>query len=96
MPKTMWRGTMYVYNYRRREFLVSVTSHRGKIGCVWSPGVQYAHAYKNPGAARKAAARINDEVYHHARAKYPCAPVEVVTGEAARCLDMINRRGDEP
>lgn len=100
MPKTLWRGTLFVYNYRTREFLRHVSTmgatkrpdDPGSLYCRWTPSVRLARAYSNPGSAHKAAARINAEVYRHNSAKYPCAPVDVVTGEAARCLEMINRR----
>lgn len=100
MPKCLWRGECYVFNYARREFLVHVR-RAGKrrplrpesIICRWSPAIRLAKPFKNPGCAHKAAARINADLYDRQSAKFPCAPVEVVSGEAARCLDLINRRG---
>lgn len=103
MPKCFWRSECYVYNYRRKEFLSAITtlgpSHRprdpGMTYCRWTPTVRLAHAYRDPDRASAAAERINREIYHHDNRKYPCAPVQMVTGEAARCLELINRR-DNP
>lgn len=101
MPKSSWRGTCYIYNYLTREFLRHITTfgknRRGKQGstcCRWTPGTIKAYAYRDPDAARRTAARINREIYRYDGSKYPCAPVDVVSGEAARCLDLINRRGN--
>lgn len=99
MPKCEWRGECYIYNHALREFLVYVgragkrrPSRPDSIICRWSPAIMLAKRYKNPGIAHKTAARINADHYASMSAKYPCAPVQVVTGEAARCLDQINRR----
>lgn len=102
MPKILYHHSKcYVYNFLTKEFLVQVTTcGRGKspnnpqkIFCRWSPVSYRARAYKNPEQAAKAATRINAEVYDYPNPKYPCAPVQMVTGMAARCLDLINRRG---
>ena len=91
MPKNYpgWRAEWYVYNHVRREFVRSMT---GRAGVQWTPGVKYAKAYKNPSQAQKCASRLNARLHHPGSACWPCQPVSVVTGEAARCLDAINRR----
>lgn len=88
MPRTSWRGQWYVYNHITGEFLRSMSDRRP----VWTPGVKYAWAYKNPSQAQKCASRLNAMLHHPGSACWPCQPVSVVTGEAARCLDAINRR----
>lgn len=100
MSVCKWRGSLYVYNFQTRMFLVAVTRAGNRrpgapdsLLCQWDYRARRAKAYKNPGSAHKAAARLNAELYRRESAKYPCAPVEVVTGEAARCLELINRRG---
>lgn len=90
MPKPGWRGTLYIYNFLTREFLRHTGAAPADIR--WTPGTRHARAYNNPGSAHKAAARINAILYRRDSAKYPCAPVDVITGEAARCLDLINQR----
>lgn len=101
MPKTCWRGEWYVYNHLKREFLqrVSRMGERSPADpdaprAKWTPGLRRAKAYKNPSAAQKTAARINADIYRMGNPCFPCQPVSVVTGEAARCLDMINRRAN--
>lgn len=100
MPRILWRGEWYVYHHRRREFLRRLTRSGEKrrpeapdsTYALWTPTICRALAYKNPSAAQRAARRINAEIYRKDSAVYPCQPVSVVTGEAARCLDAINRR----
>ena len=95
-----WRGGWYVYDGIRREFLRGIsTMERYKSATNpagtyirWAAGVYGAKVYKSPELAQKTASRINREVYHTDSAKWPCTPVTVVTGEAARRLDQINRR----
>lgn len=95
-----WRGGWYVYDGVRKAFLRYVTTadHYKRpanptgLYANWSAGVYNARVYKNPELAQKAATRLNREIYHTDSAKWPCTPVTVVTGEAARCLDAINRR----
>ena len=91
MPKQYpgWRGVWYVYNHVTHEFLVSINSARTPR---WTPGIKYAQTYKNPSQAQKCASRLNAMLHHPGSACWHCQPVSVVTGEAARCLDMINRR----
>ena len=89
MPRSSWRGQWYVYNHITREFLRTMD---GKRPPIWTPGVKHAWAYKNPAAAQKCASRLNAQLHHPGSACWPCQPVSVVTGEAARCLDAINRR----
>lgn len=102
MPKLLYRHSdCYVYNFQTEEFLVMVSvcgrvrnpRDPKAIFCRWSPTIYRARCYKNPDQAAKTAARINAEVYDYPNPKYPCSPVQVVTGMAARCLDQINRRG---
>lgn len=91
MPKISpgWRGCWYVYNHVTREF---VRSMAGREGVQWTPGLKYAQRYKNPALAQKCASRLNAMLHHPGSACWPCQPVSVATGEAARCLDAINRR----
>ena len=91
MPKSYpgWRGVWYVYNHARREFL---RSRSGRRGMAWTPGVKFAQSYKNPVMAQKCASRLNAMLQNPGCPCWPCQPVSVVTGEAARCLDAINRR----
>lgn len=91
MPRSNpgWRGVWYVYNHATREFVRSMRTHGDP---QWTPGVKYARPYKNPALAQKCATRLNAMLHHPGSACWPCQPVSVVTGEAARCLDMINRR----
>ena len=96
MTGQLWRGQWYVYHSRRREFLRQVS----RAGAVrnpkrpdatearWTPGIRLARAYKNPSMAQKAANRLNELE----RGGLPIRVVTVVTGEAARCLDLINQR----
>lgn len=97
--KPGWRGQWYIYNTRTREFLrrVSTLGQRcpqnpGGIYVRWTPGITLAMAYKNPSTAQKTANRINREAYPDQNPRVATV-VTVVTGEAAKCLDMINRRG---
>lgn len=99
MSRCIWRGEWYVYNHLRREFMQHVTrmgsrdKNRPDAPRVqWTPMAKRAKAYKNPSAAQKTAARINADLYRTGNPCFPCQPVSVVTGEAARCLDMINKR----
>ena len=99
MPRCIWRGEWYVYHHVRREFLKSIfragsrkPSDPDEVRALWTPMIARANAYKNPSAAQKAAARLNAALYDRQSAAYPCQPISVVTGEAARCLDLINRR----
>ena len=97
MPKIMWRGEWYIYHHGRGEFVRGIAPHRNpppedpEMPYVrWTPSIRLAKAYKNPSVAAKTAARINA---HEAPERHGEARViTVVTGEAARCLDMINRR----
>ena len=91
MPKNYpgWRGAWYVYNHVTGEFVRSMT---GRTGVQWTPGIKYARPYKNPSQAQQCATRINAMLHHPGSACWPCQPVSVVSGEAARCLDLINRR----
>ena len=89
MPRTSWRGQWYVYNHATREF---VREMRAQGSVSWTPGTKHAHVYKNPSQAQKCASRLNAMLHHPGSACWPCQPVSVVTGEAARCLDAINRR----
>lgn len=93
MPKCIWRGEWFVYHFKKREFIRTYARAGNRrpeapesIIAVWTPSVRRAKGYKNPSAAQKAAARIN------AGAAGPVPPVSVVTGEAARCLEVLNRR----
>lgn len=94
-----WRGGWYVYDGIQKRFLRSITSGERFRSAAnptglyirWNEGTYKARVYKNPELAQKTASRIN-RVYHTDSAKWPCTPVTVVTGEAARCLDAINRR----
>lgn len=90
MPKHYpgWRGVWYVYNHVTGEFFRRL--NRGNM--EWTPGVKYAQIYKNPSKAQKCATRLNGMLHHPGCPCWPCQPVSVVTGEAARCLDAINRR----
>ena len=98
--KTQWRGQWYVYDGIRREFLRGISTRGKCVSAVnptgmyarWTPVIRDAKPYGSPNMAQKTASRINREVYHTDSAKWPCTPVTVVTGEAARCLDAINRR----
>lgn len=99
MPRCYWRGEWYVYNHVRREFLVWIgcmgkqdAKHPKAPRVQWSSLVAKARAYRDPDAAQKAASRINADPYRKNGPSWPCQPVSVVTGEAARCLDIINRR----
>ena len=91
MPKVSpgWRGIWYVYNHAKGEFVRYISGH---AVVRWTPGLKYARPYKNPAAAQKCASRLNAMLHHPGSACWPCQPVSVVTGEAARCLDAINRR----
>lgn len=100
MTGALWRGQWYIYHHVKHEFLRQASrsgaSRRpedpDRLYCRWTPGIRLARAYKNPSLAQKMAGRLNRELYDSAAAGYPCQPVTVVTGEAARCLDLINRR----
>ena len=94
MPKIFpgWRGRWYVYHHVKREFLRGLD---GVKGMSWTPGIKHAHAYRNPSEAQKCASRLNARLHHPGSACWPCQPVSVVSGEAARCLDEINRRDSE-
>ena len=83
-----WRGEWYVYNHVLREFVREMADGNPR----YTPGIQYAHPYKNPSAAQKCAGKINAIIQPPGTPCWPCQPVSVVTGEAARCLDAINRR----
>lgn len=96
--KPAWRGSWYIYNTRTREFLKAMESSEkrhpdtpGGTCARWTPGIKHARAYKNPNLARKTANRINRDLYPNQNPKVATV-ITVVTGEAARCLDMINRR----
>ena len=91
MPKNYpgWRGIWYIYNHVTGEF---VCETKGRRGVKWTLGVKYAKIYKNPSMAQKCATRLNGMLHHPGCPCWPCQPVSVVTGEAARCLDAINRR----
>jgi len=93
MPRRPWRGAWYVYNHQRREFLKGLD---GPKGMTWTPGIIHAHAYRDPSTAQKCASRLNARLHNPGSACWPCQPVSVVTGEAARCLDAINRRDGTP
>ena len=83
-----WRGEWYVYNHLLREFVREMHG-----GCPrWTPGIVHAKPYKNPSMAQKCASRINAIIMPPGSPSFPCQPVSVVTGEAARCLEAINRR----
>lgn len=97
MPRCIWRGEWYVYHHVRREFLKSIfragkknPENPKEVRALWTPSFLRANAYKNPSAAAKAAARLN--AARGTTSPMTPLPVSVVTGEAARCLDMINRR----
>lgn len=99
MTGALWRGQWYIYHHVKHEFLRQAARYGNKkpddpdkLYCRWTPGLKLAQAYKNPSLAQKMAGRLNRELYDSAAAGYPCQPVTVVTGEAARCLDLINRR----
>lgn len=94
MPRILWRGEWYIYHHRRGEFVRGIAPHRNpppddpdRPYVRWTPSILLAKPYKNPSAAAKCAARINA---HEGRGQ--AKVVTVVTGEAARCLDMINQR----
>ena len=88
MPATLWRGVWYVYNHKTGEFVRNMYPE----GPRWTPSVKYARPYKNPSMAQKCASKLNAMLQPPGSACWPCQPVSVVTGEAARCLDAINRR----
>lgn len=106
MQKPAWRGEWYIYSHPRGEFVRQANRAGSRlpedpeaIYVRWTVGIRYARAFKNPSTAHKAAARIN-HLYAQGRT-YPrnqprlhpkVRVVSVVTGEAARCLDRINRR----
>lgn len=99
MTGALWRGQWYIYHHVKHEFLRQAARYGSKkpedpdrLYCRWTPGIRLARAYKNPSLAQKMAGRLNRELYDSAAAGYPCQPVTVVTGEAARCLDEINKR----
>ncbi len=67
----------------------------------WTPSTRYALKYKNPDIAKRAERTINRRwiegrlvLPRNDRGGTPARVrmVSVVTGAAARCLDMINRR----
>lgn len=93
MPKNYpgWRGRWYVYNHVTGEFLMEGR----RDGDRWTPGLRYAQEFRNPETAQKCASRINARLHHPGSACWPCQPVSVVSGEAARCLDAINRRDEK-
>ena len=101
VPRTLWRGEWYVYHHRRGEFLRGISGPRNpppddpdRPYVRWTPSIKLAKPYKNPSAAAKAAARINaHEGPPRGGSAKVATVVTVVTGEAARCLDMINKRG---
>lgn len=88
MPRSLWRGEWYIYNHVTRKFLCQMRAS----GQDWTRVISRAHAYKNPSQAQKCAARINAILKPPGSPCFPCQPVSVVTGEAARCLDQINLR----
>lgn len=88
MAIAKFRGLWYVYNHVSHEFVREMHPN----GARWTAGVPLAKPYKNPSQAQKCASRLNAMLHHPGSACWPCQPVSVVTGEAARCLDMINRR----
>ena len=83
-----WRGEWYVYNHLTKEFMRGSS----RAGVRWTPGIRHAKAFKNPSMAQKCAYRINEILQPPGGPCWPCKIVSVVTGEAARCLDAINRR----
>lgn len=83
-----WGGMWYVYNHVSGKFVRVNDINRMK----WTAEVKHAKRYKTPDQAQKCASRLNAMLHHPGSACWPCQPVSVVTGEAARCLDMINRR----
>ena len=92
----LWRGHWHIYDFERREFLVSVRGigicgSDGEFRACWTPGSAKAKRYQTPFSAQRTALRINEELYGH-RDDLPCRPVQVVTGLAAECIDEINRR----
>ena len=96
-----WRGEWYVYNHRTGEFLRGISRYGKRKPAApdtpyprWSPSIKLAKIYKNPSLAQKTASRLNAALYSEQSACYPCQPVSVVTGEAARSLDLIRKRGE--
>lgn len=95
-----WRGEWYIFHHRRREFLIQACrvgenrdpDNPDRLYARWTPSIRFARAYKNPSMAQKMARKLNAEIAGRRSSCYPCQPVTVVTGEAARCLDLINRR----
>ena len=83
-----WGGVWYVYNHVSGKFVRVNTAS----GVKWTAEVKHALVYKTPKRAQACASRLNAMLHHPGSACWPCQPVSVVTGEAARCLDMINRR----
>ena len=82
-----WRGVWYIYHHIRREFVRDMRPDGPRL----TPSIVHAKPYKNPSRAQKCASRINAMLCQPGPS-WPCQPVSVVTGEAARCLDEINRR----
>lgn len=95
MTGNLWRGVWYIYNHRTREFLRSASraapgrtvNAPGGRYARWTPGIAKAQAYKNPSLAQKMASLLNGETDDKS-----IRVITVVTGEAARCLDLINKR----
>lgn len=90
MPKCSWRGEWYIYHTGIREFLRYCSFTGGVPHIGWTKGALHAKRYRNPSAAKVMVARINETLGWRPGA---VQVVTAVTGEAARCLDAINRRG---
>lgn len=90
MPKCSWRGEWYIYHTEIGEFLKYCRFSEGVPYIRWTKGAKYARLYQNPSAAKRLAIRINEAMGWRPGM---VQVVTAVTGEAARCLDAINRRG---
>lgn len=96
MTGNLWRGQWYIYHHEKREFLRCASkaypgrtvNAPGGMYARWTPGIAMAQAYKNPSLAQKMANRLNGQDGGRGAIKV----ITVVTGEAARRLDLINTR----
>ena len=89
MPKSLYIGTWYIYNYKRREFL---SYHRkgpdGRQVVGWVPSMRTADQWKNPSRAEAIARILNREM-----GGMPC---QAVSGMAAKCFEeMMEREAKE-
>ena len=83
MARQLWRGTWYVFNYVRKEFVRYFATRR----VYYTPAMKYAKIYKNPHNAMRAAEALNRSCGRYTHQALP--------ENAAWCLDQMNMRESE-